>query len=187
MAVTFDSAYHSSTGTTYWGTWHRDPRFRRPNDAYDVAVVVFPSAIPGLTPAELPEAGSLANVEPGTKFTAVGYGAQFITHKKGGQVFHYTDIRFMAVSSLRTQSRTWLRDSQNPALGNGGSCTGDSGGPNFLGAGSTRDEHPCRDDDHRRRGVPVDERRPPPRYGVGALVPGPVRQPALSQKHRHHE
>ena len=43
----------------------------------------------------------------------------------------------MAVSSLRTQNRTWLRGSQNPALGNGGSCTGDSGGPNFLGAGSS--------------------------------------------------
>lgn len=137
VAVTFDSEYHSSTGTTYTGEWHRDPRFRRPNDAFDAAVVVFPSAIPGLTPAQLPAAGSLANVEPGTKFTAVGYGAQFITHKKGGQVFHYTDIRFMAVSSFRTQTRTWLHNSQNPALGDGGSCTGDSGGPNFLGAGST--------------------------------------------------
>ena len=31
----------------------------------------------------------------------------------------------------------YLRLSQNPARGNGGTCYGDSGGPNFLGAGST--------------------------------------------------
>ena len=36
----------------------------------------------------------------------------------------------------------------NPATGNGGTCYGDSGGPNFLGA--TRDDH-RRHDDHRRQ------------------------------------
>jgi hypothetical protein len=30
----------------------------------------------------------------------------------------------------------WLRISMNPARGDGGTCYGDSGGPNFLGAGS---------------------------------------------------
>jgi hypothetical protein len=30
----------------------------------------------------------------------------------------------------------WLRLSQNPATGDGGGCYGDSGGPNFLGAGN---------------------------------------------------
>jgi len=32
---------------------------------------------------------------------------------------------------------SYLRLSQNPATGNGGTCYGDSGGPNFLGAGTT--------------------------------------------------
>jgi hypothetical protein len=137
VAVTFDSAYHSSTGTTYWGTWHADPRYRpAQSNPYDMAVVVFPEDVPGLTPASLPEAGSLDNVDRYTQFTSVGYGGQFWTHGKGGAVLHFTDTRYVAVGSLTTQSRTWLRISQNPALGNGGTCNGDSGGPNFLGAGT---------------------------------------------------
>ena len=31
---------------------------------------------------------------------------------------------------------SWLRISMNPARGDGGTCSGDSGGPNFLGAGA---------------------------------------------------
>jgi hypothetical protein len=34
-------------------------------------------------------------------------------------------------------NKNWLRLSMNPALGDGGTCYGDSGGPNFLGAGDT--------------------------------------------------
>jgi hypothetical protein len=30
-------------------------------------------------------------------------------------------------------TRLWLRISMNPSTGNGGTCYGDSGGPNFLG------------------------------------------------------
>lgn len=137
VAVTFDSAYNSSTGTTYWGTWHADPRYRSAqSNPFDMAVVVFAEPVPDITPAELPEAGSLANLDSGTKFTSVGYGGQFFTTGKGGKVLHFTDTRYVAVGSLRTESRTWLRISQNPALGDGGTCNGDSGGPNFLGAGS---------------------------------------------------
>ena len=33
-------------------------------------------------------------------------------------------------------NRSWLRISMNPARGDGGTCYGDSGGPNFLGAGA---------------------------------------------------
>jgi len=31
----------------------------------------------------------------------------------------------------------WLRISQNPSTADGGTCYGDSGGPNFLGAGAS--------------------------------------------------
>ena len=141
VAVTFDSAYNSETGTTHWGTWHNHPGYRpAQSDPHDLAVIVFDEAIDGITPAPLPAAGSLEDLPRYTKFTAVGYGAQFTTHGAGGVVFHFTDIRYQAVSSLTTSSRTWLRLSMNPALGNGGTCGGDSGGPNFLGAGS--DETP---------------------------------------------
>jgi Trypsin len=140
VAVTFDSAY-VAPGQTYWGTWYADPAYRpAQNDPHDLAVVVLDDAVSGITPAQLPAAGSLDSLARGTKLTAVGYGAQFVTHGRGGQVFHYTDIRYQAVGSLTTSSRTWLRLSMNPALGNSGTCTGDSGGPNFLGAGA--DETP---------------------------------------------
>ncbi len=44
----------------------------------------------------------------------------------------------MATSdTLHAINKAWLRISMNPSLGDGGTCYGDSGGPNFLGAGST--------------------------------------------------
>jgi Trypsin len=136
-AVTFDSVYSSATGTTHWGTWHADPAYRpAQNDPHDLAVIVFDDPVTGITPAQLPAAGALDNLEPGQKFTSVGYGGQ----AKIKSHFLYTDTRFEAVGALRTMENAWLRISQNPALGNGGTCFGDSGGPNFLGAGT--DETP---------------------------------------------
>ncbi len=38
-----------------------------------------------------------------------------------------------ATGTLNATNKTWLRISMNPATGNGGTCYGDSGGPNFLG------------------------------------------------------
>ena len=138
VAVTFDSSYDSATGTTYWGTWHANPNYRSAqSDPHDLAVVVFPApGVLGITPALLPAAGSLNGLANGTRFTSVGYGAQFVTTAHGGRTFHYTDIRYVASGGLNTQSRTWLRISMNPAHGDGGTCFGDSGGPNFLGAGA---------------------------------------------------
>jgi hypothetical protein len=40
----------------------------------------------------------------------------------------------VATGTLNSTNATWLRVSMNPAIGNGGTCYGDSGGPNFLGA-----------------------------------------------------
>jgi hypothetical protein len=54
-----------------------------------------------------------------------------------GPTFHYADIRYVATSdTLFAINKAWLRISMNPTLGDGGTCYGDSGGPNFLGAGS---------------------------------------------------
>ena len=44
----------------------------------------------------------------------------------------------VAVGTLNAINPAWLRISMNPATGNGGTCYGDSGGPNFLGD----DRHP---------------------------------------------
>ena len=133
VAVTFDSSYDASTGTSYWGTWNADPAFTKAQgDPHDLAVVVLDEAVNGITPARLPAADSLARLEHGTKFTSVGYGAQSVTIEKG-PTFHYADIRYVAVGSLNAVTPAWLRISMNPATGDGGTCYGDSGGPNFLG------------------------------------------------------
>lgn len=49
----------------------------------------------------------------------------------------YLDTREYAVSTFNVVGPGYLRLSQNPATGNGGTCYGDSGDPNFLGAGAT--------------------------------------------------
>src|SRR5829696_7690907 len=78
MAVTFDSVYTAS-GTTYWGDWHADPRYRgAQGDPYDLAVVVLDNPV-SITPADLPAAGSLSNLSKNQDFTSVGYGAQSVT------------------------------------------------------------------------------------------------------------
>jgi V8-like Glu-specific endopeptidase len=137
VAVTFDSSYDAATGKAYWGTWRADPQFRgAQSDPHDVAVVVLDKAVRGITPARLPQAGSLEKLTPGTTFTSVGYGAQSVTIDHG-PTFHYADIRYVATGTLWTTTQSWLKISMNPALGDGGTCYGDSGGPNFLGAGST--------------------------------------------------
>jgi hypothetical protein len=138
MAVTFDSVYDAATGTEHWGTWHADPRYGGgQNDPHDIAVVVFDAPVQGITPARLPAAGSLANLPRDQGFTSVGYGAQSVTVDHG-PTFHYADIRYAGTSdTLFAVNKAWLRISMNPSLGDAGTCYGDSGGPNFLGAGPT--------------------------------------------------
>jgi hypothetical protein len=136
VAVTFDSEYVAGPGTTYWGTWHADPRYRgAQSDPYDLAVVVFDDPVQGITPARLPEAGSLSGLAKNQAFTSVGYGAQSVSIDHG-PTFQYADVRYAATSdTLFAINKAWLRISMNPKLGDGGTCYGDSGGPNFLGAG----------------------------------------------------
>jgi hypothetical protein len=138
LAVTFDSVYDADTGQEYWGTWHADPRYTgAQSDPHDIAVVVFDKPVKGITPARLPTAGSLANLPSNQGFTSVGYGAQSVTIDHG-PTFHYADVRFVGTSNtLFATNNAWLRISMNPVLGDGGPCYGDSGGPNFLGAGAT--------------------------------------------------
>ena len=136
VAVTFDSTYDAATGTTYWGTWHADPGYSQAQgDPKDIAVVVLDNAVSKITPARLPQAATLSSLTVGTRFTSVGYGAQSVTINKGPDL-HYADVRYVATGGLNAVNPNWLRISMNPARGDGGTCYGDSGGPNFLGAGS---------------------------------------------------
>src|SRR5215211_5847254 len=134
VTVTFSSAYQDGD-KTYTGTWYADPLYGHDeSDPHDVAVVVFDKPIKGITPAQLPAAGALSGLANGQQFTSVGYGAYEVTNQPGGHRYLYNDVRGVATGTLNSISPSWLRISMNPATGNGGTCYGDSGGPNFLGA-----------------------------------------------------
>jgi V8-like Glu-specific endopeptidase len=135
VAVTFDSSYEAATGTTYRGTWHADPAYdQAQSDPHDLAVVVLDRPVKRIAPARLPGAGSLSGLTGSARFTSVGYGAQAVTGGPGGKTLDYADVRFVATGTLNSLTPAWLRISQNASTGNGGTCYGDSGGPNFLGA-----------------------------------------------------
>jgi len=133
VAVTFDPAYQDGD-TVYGGTFQADPAYsQRQNDPHDIAVVVLADPITSIAPASLPAAGSLSDLSRRQRITSVGYGAYEVTRGPGGHQFLYDDVRMVATGTLNATTKSWLRVSMNPSTGNGGTCYGDSGGPNFLG------------------------------------------------------
>ncbi|MBA2474885.1 MAG: trypsin-like serine protease [Actinobacteria bacterium] len=109
---------------------------RRQSDPGDIAVVLFDAALTpeGLEPAALPTLGYLDGLDlRGATFTAVGYGSLERTNGGGQPVYGDSPLRMYAFSGFNALNKAYLRLSQNPATGNGGTCYGDSGGPNFLG------------------------------------------------------
>ena len=139
VRVTFSTAYQDGD-PVYAGTFHGDPLFgKQQSDPHDIAVVVLDQPVTSITPAVLPAAGSLSSLRVGQPITSVGYGAYEVVKAKGagGHDFLYDDVRNQAVGSLNAVTPAWLRVSMNPSTGNGGTCYGDSGGPNFLGATTT--------------------------------------------------
>lgn len=133
VTVTFDPDYEAGD-KTYTGTWYADPLYdQKQSDPHDIAVVVFDKPIKGIVPARLPAADSLSNLSGLQQFTSVGYGAYEVTNGPGGHQYLYNDVRMVATGTLNAINPAWLRISMNPATGNGGTCYGDSGGPNFLG------------------------------------------------------
>jgi hypothetical protein len=137
VRVTFSTAYKAGD-TVYRGTFHGDPAYNQSqSDPHDIAVVVLKSPVRGITPARLPKAGSLSGVTGSQQFTSVGYGAYEVTSGPGGHQLLYNDVRMVATGTLNSLTPAWLRISMNPAKGDGGTCYGDSGGPNFLGSTDT--------------------------------------------------
>ena len=133
VRVTFDTAYQDGD-TVYRGTFHGDPAYNQTqSDPHDIAVVVLDKTVKGITPARLPAAGSLSKLPSTQQFTSVGYGAYEVTNEAGGHQYLYDDVRMVATGTLNSINASWLRISMNPSTDNGGTCYGDSGGPNFLG------------------------------------------------------
>jgi hypothetical protein len=142
--VSFDRDVDPITSSTklYRGRWVTNPGYnQRQSDPGDLAVILFSSALPP-KPAELPKAGLFDQMKKagtlnGQKFTAVGYGVHEPEVGGGPPTFPYDGERWRSVSEFSALSAAWLRLSQNDATSDGGTCFGDSGGPNFLGAGKT--------------------------------------------------
>jgi Trypsin len=111
------------------------------SNPFDIAVVDLDREVTGLTPADLPEIGLLDQMAAsgtlkGSEYTAVGYGVHEPELGGGPPRFPYDGMRWRAVSSFSALNEAWLRLSQNASTGDAGTCFGDSGGPNFLGAGA---------------------------------------------------
>ena len=112
---------------------------QRQSDSGDIGVLILESDVRGITPATLPDCGlldrlSAENALQGAVFTAAGYGVQ--NRVVGGGTPYFQDAnpvpRMYAFSSFNSLNVGYLRLSQNPATGSGGTCYGDSGGPIFL-------------------------------------------------------
>jgi secreted trypsin-like serine protease len=139
--VTFDPVFDENA-TLLPGVYDLNPAFGQggANDTHDVAVIILNDPAAGITPAELPPAGLLSDLNASgelrdTRFTAVGYGTVRETNRRAfDAILDNTERRF-ADQQFRSLTEAWMTLSMNVSTGDGGTCYGDSGGPHFLGAG----------------------------------------------------
>ena len=146
VQVTFDEVYAAGS-EVHTGMFIAHPDFRpgtnaQGNQSNDVAVVVFGQPIQGITPAQLPAAGLLddmkadGTLKQSTQFTSVGYGDTESVNGPGGQTTTHPQSRYFAVGPFNSLTAAYLHLSQHTDKGEGGTCSGDSGGATFLGAGA---------------------------------------------------
>lgn len=109
----------------------------------DVGVIVLSEPVPASVVSEyavLPSAGLVDTLRNKTKIDLVGYGVQEQIHGGGPPVWTGLRVRLFAPSELVSgkfvHSDNFLRIAMNPGGGSGGTCFGDSGGPDLL-AGTT--------------------------------------------------
>lgn len=117
-----------------------NPNFNQAqSDPGDIGVLILERDVRGVTPAVLPSCGLLdqllaQNALKNATFTNAGYGLQ--NRVVGGGVPFFQDLnpvpRMFSFSSFNSLGGAFLRLSQNNSTGNGGTCFGDSGGPNFT-------------------------------------------------------
>lgn len=116
-----------------------------PGFAYrDVGVVVLTEPVPTTLVdeyAQLPTAGLVDTLENKTDLDNVGYGVQERLRGGGPPVWAGLRVRLYAPSELIAanfvHSDEFIRVSLNASQGKGGTCFGDSGGPNLLGGTDT--------------------------------------------------
>jgi len=111
----------------------------------DVGIVELSEAVPVALVdeyAQLPTAGLVDTLRNKTKVDFVGYGVQGQTHGGGPPVWSIRDrVRLFAPSELVSgkfvHSGEFMRFALNASQGSGGTCFGDSGGPDLLAGTDT--------------------------------------------------
>jgi len=115
----------------------------------DIGLVLLDTPITGVDPAELPSAGLVDTLKNKRKIDFVGYGVQEQARIKGSELpqpppYHRWGglrVRLYAPSALVSGkfvfSDEYMRLALNPGRDQGGTCFGDSGGPDLLGGSDT--------------------------------------------------
>jgi hypothetical protein len=118
-------------------------------DRRDVGVVKLDTSITGTGFAALPAPGLVDTLANKTPVDFVGYGVQFQANIPGNQLpqpppfYRWAGLRERMfapaelISGNFVHSAEFLRLSLNPGGGSGGTCFGDSGGPDLLGGTAT--------------------------------------------------
>ncbi len=142
-----NAEYPGGGTTSYEGVPYTNPDFciecssGLPNFAYrDVGIIVLSEPVPTSVVgeyAELPEAGLVDTLARKATIDLVGYGVQ--NRVRGGGQPVWTGVRNrlyargQVVSGTFVHASEFLRVTANPGGGKGGTCFGDSGGPDLLG------------------------------------------------------
>ena len=145
--------YPFSGITSYEGVPHTNPKYRSDENPYgggnglpafsyrDVGVVVLDEPVVGVGYAELPTAGLVDTLKNKTDLDIVGYGVQELHHGGGPPYWTGLKVRLYApsemVSGKFVHASEYMRVALNPGGGTGGSCFGDSGGPDLLAGTDT--------------------------------------------------
>jgi len=149
--VTGNPEYPFGGSTSYEGTAYTYPEFcigcgnGLPGfAAWDVGVVVLSEPVPDSVVSEyaqLPDEGQVSDLKNKTPIDFVGYGVQEQIHGGGPPVWTGLRDRYYAPSALVSgkfkHSDLFMKLALNPGGGSGGTCFGDSGGPDLLGGTDT--------------------------------------------------
>jgi hypothetical protein len=143
------------------GTAYTNPKYRSDENPYgggnglpafsyrDVGIVVLDEPVYMEEMAELPDAGLVDELKNKAAVDLVGYGVQYQAQIPGNELpqpppyYRWTGprVRLYApsekVSGNFVFSPEYIRLSMNPGGGKGGTCFGDSGGPDLMGGTDT--------------------------------------------------
>ncbi len=137
--VTFDSEFDPATSKLIpAASFATHPDFDPRTLFDDVGVVILSKPVRGVTPGTLPAENLLDQMKAaGTlqsqTFVNVGYGAT-AAFKGMPPTLAFDGVRRFSTSPYGDLTQNWLHLLGNPdATGQGSTCSGDSGGPHFLG------------------------------------------------------